>query len=120
MRSCASTDFRPGKLTSFTMACRSRRCSGTRKLGRDVVKPLASAKKMSPCFSPVPGGNEKTGKERRLLVAGRGEQRKFRSKRVQFLGVVEDMPGLYAAADIFLAPTLYDPFSNACLEALAA
>ena len=63
---------------------------------------------------------EKTGKEMRLLVAGRGEQRKFRSERVQFLGVVEDMPALYAAADIFLAPTIYDPFSNACLEALAA
>ena len=63
---------------------------------------------------------EKTGKEVRLLVAGRGEQRKFRSERAQFLGVVEDMPALYAAADIFLAPTLYDPFSNACLEALAA
>jgi UDP-glucose:(heptosyl)LPS alpha-1,3-glucosyltransferase len=63
---------------------------------------------------------EKTGKEMRLLVAGRGEQRKFRSERVQFLGVVDDMPALYAAADIFLAPTLYDPFSNACLEALAA
>jgi UDP-glucose:(heptosyl)LPS alpha-1,3-glucosyltransferase len=27
---------------------------------------------------------------------------------------------LYAAADIFLLPTLYDPFSNACLEALAS
>ena len=63
---------------------------------------------------------EKTGNEIRLLVAGRGEQRKFRSERAQFLGVVEDMPALYAAADIFLAPTLYDPFSNACLEALAA
>ena len=63
---------------------------------------------------------EKAGKEIRLLVAGRGEQKKFRSERVQFLGVVEDMPALYAAADIFLAPTLYDPFSNACLEALAA
>src|SRR5438477_3057898 len=63
---------------------------------------------------------EKTGNEMRLLVAGRGEQRKFRSERAQFLGVVEDMPALYAAADIFLAPTLYDPFSNACLEALAA
>jgi UDP-glucose:(heptosyl)LPS alpha-1,3-glucosyltransferase len=63
---------------------------------------------------------EKTGKEMRLLVAGRGEPKKFRSERAQFLGVVEDMPALYAAADIFLAPTLYDPFSNACLEALAA
>jgi UDP-glucose:(heptosyl)LPS alpha-1,3-glucosyltransferase len=30
------------------------------------------------------------------------------------------MPSLYLAADIFLLPTLYDPFSNACLEALAA
>jgi UDP-glucose:(heptosyl)LPS alpha-1,3-glucosyltransferase len=63
---------------------------------------------------------EKSGKEMRLLVAGRGEQKKFPSERARFLGVVEDMPALYAAADIFLAPTLYDPFSNACLEALAA
>ncbi len=30
------------------------------------------------------------------------------------------MPALYGAADIFLLPTIYDPFSNACLEALAA
>jgi UDP-glucose:(heptosyl)LPS alpha-1,3-glucosyltransferase len=59
-------------------------------------------------------------REMRLLVAGRGDQRKFKSARVQFLGVVEDMPALYGAADIFLLPTIYDPFSNACLEALAA
>lgn len=56
----------------------------------------------------------------RLLVAGRGDSRKFLSPRVQFLGVVREMPSLYAAADIFLLPTIYDPFSNACLEALAA
>jgi UDP-glucose:(heptosyl)LPS alpha-1,3-glucosyltransferase len=29
------------------------------------------------------------------------------------------MPDIYAAADVFLLPTLYDPFSNATLEALA-
>jgi UDP-glucose:(heptosyl)LPS alpha-1,3-glucosyltransferase len=63
---------------------------------------------------------EAFGSELTLLVAGRGEERKYRSPRVKFLGVVQDMPGLYAAADIFLLPTLYDPFSNACLEALAA
>ncbi|MEY2565145.1 MAG: UDP-glucose:(heptosyl)LPS alpha,3-glucosyltransferase [Verrucomicrobiota bacterium] len=63
---------------------------------------------------------EQSGKEMRLLVAGRGDQRRFKSKRVQFLGVVQDMPALYGAADIFLLPTVYDPFSNACLEALAA
>src|ERR1700730_640943 len=62
---------------------------------------------------------EASGKQMRLLVAGRGDKRKFKSARVQFLGVVQDMPALYGAADIFLLPTIYDPFSNACLEALA-
>ena len=56
----------------------------------------------------------------RLLVAGRGDERKFKAPNVQFLGVVSDMPALYAAADIFILPTFYDPFSNACLEALAS
>jgi UDP-glucose:(heptosyl)LPS alpha-1,3-glucosyltransferase len=55
----------------------------------------------------------------RLLVAGRGRQRYYKAKRVQFLGEVSDMVGIYAAADIFILPTIYDPSSNACLEALA-
>src|SRR5438477_3005746 len=63
----------------------------------------------------------------RLLVAGRGNARLYKTKRlrfwrekpVQFLGEVEDMRLVYAAADIFILPTIYDPFSNACLEALA-
>jgi UDP-glucose:(heptosyl)LPS alpha-1,3-glucosyltransferase len=63
---------------------------------------------------------ERSDEQVRLLVAGRGDQRKFRSSRVHFLGVIGEMPSLYLAADIFLLPTLYDPFSNACLEALAA
>jgi UDP-glucose:(heptosyl)LPS alpha-1,3-glucosyltransferase len=63
---------------------------------------------------------EKSGKQMALFAAGRGNEREFRSARVRFLGVVQDMPALYGAADIFLLPTIYDPFSNACLEALAA
>jgi len=59
----------------------------------------------------------------RLLVAGRGNTAKFRRRadesRTRFLGVVDDMPSLYAAADLFVLPTLYDPFSNASLEAAA-
>ena len=63
----------------------------------------------------------------RLLVAGRGNAKLYKTKRlrfwreepVQFLGEVEDMLRVYAAADIFILPTIYDPFSNACLEALA-
>jgi UDP-glucose:(heptosyl)LPS alpha-1,3-glucosyltransferase len=63
---------------------------------------------------------ERCGGDSILLVAGRGDKRAFASDRVRFLGVVPHMPTLYAAADIFLLPTIYDPFSNACLEALAA
>ena len=56
----------------------------------------------------------------RLLVAGRGNPAHFKSGAVQFLGARADPGALYAAADIFLLPTIYDPFSNASLEALAA
>ena len=55
----------------------------------------------------------------RLLVAGRGNQRYYKSKHVRFLGEVPDPVRIYSAADIFILPTIYDPFSNACLEALA-
>ena len=63
----------------------------------------------------------------RLLVAGRGNEMLYKTKRlrfwreepVQFLGEVADIVRVYAAADIFILPTIYDPFSNACLEALA-
>jgi UDP-glucose:(heptosyl)LPS alpha-1,3-glucosyltransferase len=64
----------------------------------------------------------------RLLVAGRGDARRYKTTRlrfwrkdpVQFLGEVADLAPIYAAADIFILPTIYDPFSNACLEALAS
>jgi UDP-glucose:(heptosyl)LPS alpha-1,3-glucosyltransferase len=65
--------------------------------------------------------------EIRLLVAGRGNTALYKTKRlrlwreepVRFLGEVADLVRVYAAADIFILPTIYDPFSNACLEALA-
>src|SRR3989475_1494187 len=64
----------------------------------------------------------------RLLVAGRGEAGPYKTTRlrfwredpVQFLGEVTDLVPVYAAADVFILPTIYDPFSNACLEALAS
>ena len=39
---------------------------------------------------------------------------------VHFLGPVTDVEKYYLAADLFLFPTIYEPFSNACLEAMAA
>ena len=63
----------------------------------------------------------------RLIVAGRGNTALYKPTRlrfwredpVRFLGEVPDLMRIYAAADIFVLPTIYDPFSNACLEALA-
>jgi UDP-glucose:(heptosyl)LPS alpha-1,3-glucosyltransferase len=63
-----------------------------------------------------------------LLVAGRGDPARYRElarenrveDRVRFLGQRPDVPALYAAADLFVLPTRYDPFANVCLEAMAA
>jgi UDP-glucose:(heptosyl)LPS alpha-1,3-glucosyltransferase len=63
----------------------------------------------------------------RLLIAGRGNENLYKTTRqrfwseqpVRFLGEIADLVGVYAAADMFILPTIYDPFSNACLEALA-
>ena len=41
------------------------------------------------------------------------------SEKMRLLGPVADMQSLFAAADMFILPTVYDPFSNACLEALS-
>jgi UDP-glucose:(heptosyl)LPS alpha-1,3-glucosyltransferase len=54
-----------------------------------------------------------------LLVAGTGKKGAGVSKKVRFLGPVAEMPSLFSATDIFILPTVYDPFSNACLEALS-
>lgn len=63
----------------------------------------------------------------RLVVAGRREPAYERLARrlgvrdlVTFLGGANNVADLTAGADVFILPTLYDPFSNACLEAMAA
>lgn len=59
----------------------------------------------------------------RLLVAGSGKKPPAirHPDTVTFLGPVPagDMHALWEAADLFVLPTLYDPFSNASLEAAA-
>ncbi len=64
----------------------------------------------------------------RVLVIGKGDSSAYRSlaeqhnagDRIIFLEPRKDIERLYAAADLFVLPTLYDPFSNATLEAMAA
>lgn len=63
----------------------------------------------------------------RLLVVGKGNYRTYlRLARrfgvgmdVIFKGPVKDVKGYYYASDIFVLPSIYEPFSNACLEAMA-
>jgi UDP-glucose:(heptosyl)LPS alpha-1,3-glucosyltransferase len=40
--------------------------------------------------------------------------------RVRFLGSLADVRPLYGAIDALILPSLYDPFSNACVEAMAS
>jgi UDP-glucose:(heptosyl)LPS alpha-1,3-glucosyltransferase len=40
--------------------------------------------------------------------------------RVRFIGGVDDVRPYYGAADVLVLPTLYDPFPNVCLEAMAS
>ncbi len=42
------------------------------------------------------------------------------SKKVLFLGVKKDVTPYYGCADAFVFPTLYDPFPNVVIEALAS
>lgn len=64
-----------------------------------------------------------------LLVVGRDKhQKRFGAlaarlgilPRIHFAGVQRDVLPYYGAADTFVLPTLYDPFPNAALEAMAA
>ena len=59
-------------------------------------------------------GKDKKEGEYRDMAKKRGL-----SKRVHFFGPRKDVIPFYQAADAFVLPTLYDPFSNASLEALA-
>ena len=63
-----------------------------------------------------------------LLVVGKDKKReKFKAlacksglgRRVRFLGGQKDVKPFYGAADALVLPTLYDPFPNAALEAMA-
>lgn len=63
----------------------------------------------------------------KLLVVGKGKTGYFKrcasnlgiGGNVIFVGKTSEMEQYYGAADFFVLPTYYDPFSNVCLEALA-
>ncbi len=59
------------------------------------------------------------GKDKRAAAFAREAHRLGVAGRVHFAGPLKDVTGAYAAADAFVLPTLYDPFPNVVLEAMA-
>ncbi len=67
-------------------------------------------------------------KKIQVLVIGKGPVHKFKAlaarcgiaDRIIFMGAQKEIEKYYSAADLFVLPTLYDPFSNATLEAMAS
>lgn len=58
------------------------------------------------------------GKEKRLSYYENLAKRLKVSKRILFTGPRKDIARFYAGSDLFVFPTMYEPFSNACLEAM--
>jgi len=66
------------------------------------------------------------GRSFRVIVGGKGNPDPYRGMageardRVIFPGPIRDPEDHFLGADAFVFPTVYEPFSNACLEAMAA
>ena len=64
----------------------------------------------------------------RLMVIGKGDTGIYRSiakktgreNEVHFMGHLSDVEQYYCSCDLFILPTIYEPFSNVCLEAIAS
>lgn len=62
-----------------------------------------------------------------LFIGGKGNFKKYNrytreleiEEKVKFTGFVENPELLYNMGDVLVLPTIYDPFSNVCLEAMA-
>ncbi|GBD96425.1 MAG TPA: glycosyltransferase family 1 protein [Nitrospirae bacterium] len=67
-------------------------------------------------------------KDIQLLIAGKEAKARYLSmakklginKKVIFRGAEREIHRLYSISDVFVLPTIYDPFSNAALEAMAS
>jgi len=59
------------------------------------------------------------GKDKRLKRYQTLAQQTAAANRIHFIGPVSDAKPYYGCADAFILPTLYDPFANVVLEAMA-
>ncbi|GAJ05049.1 unnamed protein product, partial [marine sediment metagenome] len=70
----------------------------------------------------------KEEKPLKVLVVAKGKKRPYlrlarrlgREDKIIFTGGRKDLRKFYAASDLFVLPTVYEPFGNVCLETLAS
>jgi len=70
----------------------------------------------------------KSGRRFHVLVVGKGDSRPYIDRTAEagvgnilrFTGPLGGAEEIYLGSDAFVFPTVYEPFSNACLEAMAA
>ena len=74
----------------------------------------ALARRREPAWAIVVGKDKRAARYRKM-AEGLGI-----AERVRFVGAISDVRPYLAGADAFVLPTLYDPFPNAALEAMAA
>lgn len=60
------------------------------------------------------------GKDKHLSRYQKQAEKLGIGKRVRFVGPQQQVRPFYGMADAFILPTLYDPFPNVCVEALAS
>lgn len=69
-----------------------------------------------------------SGKRYKLIVAGKGKEKPFLElasanniphERIKFMGSYPQPEKLYAACDVFVLPTMYDPCAGVTVEAMA-
>ena len=60
------------------------------------------------------------GRDKSMIQTHRLSQDLGVADRVRFVGVQENVAPYYGAADTFVLPTLYDPFPNSVMEAMAS
>ena len=116
----------------------SRFYPGLRELHRDTVRKELNFEADEPMILYVGSGYRRkglgelvrtlAGVDGFLVVVGRDDIWPFKreaakmgvDKRIVWLGPQKNVERLYGAADVFVLPSWYEPFSNACLEAMAA
>ncbi len=77
-----------------------------------LISALGQLKAVRPMLLVVGSG--------RTVVWKRRAERAGLAGRIRFVGHVREPERFYAAADVFALPTLFDPFANATLEAMAS